>query len=874
MALKRKTILTIGLCCLSAGVFLILLTVFYFYLPSYVESRIIPQFAEDIGISDYELDVRRVGLHGADLGILRIGRKQNPALMISSVQIDYDLKGLYQHQIKRVVLSGMQVYGEFKNGKFSLRGLELKKILAQLQSHPAQKPEAQKFAPLFFLTRLEIRNADIICEINGHSYRIPFEIDLIPADKNFRVFNAAARLYPCSQKISTTLKIDLTRQAVSLDVQAADLNLGAFEDVTGLIPELILSGKADLKGSANLHWAPFDISAVRTLVTLREADIFYKKWQLQNARNKTDKRLPFQISIHSSNSRQWEIEASSVAAVSPLGIDLSEIKCSLTIAEGKVAGSGRLSALLSPSMPSLMEPLPFSGRFNFGYDHNGNWQFGINNKTQKKGTAKNIVRLRLEPYLISGEPPLIEIFTTGKGNTLKATYKATWPDVRLTSDRITARVPAAVLEGTADLKSNPRFEGLLRFAEADLIIPDINAGINGAQGSIPLKWPAEADLKTGRISAETLRYQNVNLGSVSAMIRQTATGLSFEGKYRSDLIPALSLQFSGNSKLFNTENREAEVQFEISPAGLKSKIELATFLPAAQGMTLSGRLWLNGKLTMGEQGTVGWLNSRLADGSLRWPDQKIAIEGIQTALSLPELPKLRSAPGQQIFFDKAEIGGVELNQGKIEFQMESPQSLFIEKSRFKWCDGTVDTQAMRISPAREDYSLVLYCDRLNLAEVLAQFGAANATGKGTVNGRIPLRYKKGRLSFDDGFLFSTPGEGGKIHVTGTEMLTAGIPPDTPQYVQMEIAGAALSDYEYNWAKLNITTEGEDLLIGFQLDGKPAKPLPFVYKKELGGFAKVEADVKGSVFQGIHLDVNFRLPLDKILYYRDIIHMME
>ena len=369
-------------------------------------------------------------------------------------------------------------------------------------------------------------------------------------------------------------------------------------------------------------------------------------------------------------------------------------------------------------------------------------------------------------------------------------------------------------------------------------------------------------------------YQNVNLGSVSAIIRQTATGFTFEGKHRSGLIPALSLQFSGNSQLFNTEKREAEVQFELSPAGLKSEIDLGTFLSSAQGMTLNGRLWLNGKLKVEKQRTVGWLNARLADGSWLWRNKKIAIEGIQTALSLPELPKLRSAPDQQIFFDKAEIGGVEINKGKIEFQIESPQSLFIEKSRFKWCDGTVDTQAMRISPATEDYSLILYCDRLNLAKVLGQFGAANATGNGAVNGRIPLRYHKGRLSFNDGFLFSTPGEGGKIHVTGTETLTAGIPPDTPQYVQMELARAALSDYEYNWATLNITTEGEDLLIGFQLDGKPAKPLPFVYKKELGGFAKVEADVKGSVFQGIHLDVNFRLPLDKILYYKDIIHMIE
>ena len=74
-----------------------------------------------------------------------------------------------------------------------------------------------------------------------------------------------------------------------------------------------------------------------------------------------------------------------------------------------------------------------------------------------------------------------------------------------------------------------------------------------------------------------------------------------------------------------------------------------------------------------------------------------------------------------------------------------------------------------------------------MAKVLEQFGAATAVGQGTVNGRIPLRYHNGKISFDDGFLFSTPGEKGKIRLTNTEILTAGIAPNTPQYIQMELA---------------------------------------------------------------------------------------
>ena len=100
-----------------------------------------------------------------------------------------------------------------------------------------------------------------------------------------------------------------------------------------------------------------------------------------------------------------------------------------------------------------------------------------------------------------------------------------------------------------------------------------------------------------------------------------------------------------------------------------------------------------------------------------------------------------------------------INNGKVEFQIESAKSFLIEKSGFGWCDGNVYTQAMRISPGIKDYNLIFYCDRLKLAKILEQFGTINAKGNGTVNGRLPLRIKNGKIRFSDGFLFSTPGEG-------------------------------------------------------------------------------------------------------------------
>jgi hypothetical protein len=333
-------------------------------------------------------------------------------------------------------------------------------------------------------------------------------------------------------------------------------------------------------------------------------------------------------------------------------------------------------------------------------------------------------------------------------------------------------------------------------------------------------------------------------------------------------------QFRGNTKLLDPTGPEISVHFQLADSNADTDIDLGRFFPAATGVTINGNLALDGDLAVGKHGISGALNSELNRGRVLLEQEKISIEGIRVALSIPDLPRIHSAPKQRLFFDKATMGDIEVNDGKIEFQIESSKSLFIEKSQFKWCDGNVDTYAIRLSAGQQDYRLILYCDRLNMAKVLEQFGAATAMGQGTVNGRIPLRYRNGKISFDDGFLYSTPGETGKIRLTDTEILTAGIAPNTPQYTQMELARAALKDYDVFWAKLNITSKGEELLLKMQLDGKPANPLPFVYRKDLGGFKKIEDGGKGSKFQGIRLDVNFRLPLNKMLQYKDLIRKIQ
>ena len=124
---------------------------------------------------------------------------------------------------------------------------------------------------------------------------------------------------------------------------------------------------------------------------------------------------------------------------------------------------------------------------------------------------------------------------------------------------------------------------------------------------------------------------------------------------------------------------------------------------------------------------------------------------------------------------------------------------------------------------------------------------------------------KKAIGFEDGFLYSSPGQGGSVKVSAFDILAAGIPKNTPQFAQVDFAAEALKNFQYNWVKLILNTEGEDLIMEMQMDGKPVQSLPFKYDSQSGLLQRIENGGPG-IMQPIRLDVNFRLPLNRFLGY--------
>jgi hypothetical protein len=141
-----------------------------------------------------------------------------------------------------------------------------------------------------------------------------------------------------------------------------------------------------------------------------------------------------------------------------------------------------------------------------------------------------------------------------------------------------------------------------------------------------------------------------------------------------------------------------------------------------------------------------------------------------------------------------------------------------------------------------------------------------AEGEGILNGKIPLSVTDGKVRFIDGILNSPPGEGGTIRFGDVGLLTAGIPKESPQFSQLDFAGAALKNFRYNSANLRLHSEGDELLLQIKLDGQPGQPIPFKYDGRIGGFTRLREGETGGITHPILLDMNLRVPFEKILQY--------
>ncbi|MGI5923744.1 MAG: intermembrane phospholipid transport protein YdbH family protein [Lentisphaeria bacterium] len=412
-------------------------------------------------------------------------------------------------------------------------------------------------------------------------------------------------------------------------------------------------------------------------------------------------------------------------------------------------------------------------------------------------------------------------------------------------------VQAAIGAAVVELNTNgPDTRAVVRVSDGRAALPDKDFSANFAL-EWPLQWPPPADnapVGVFQISACRLKREVLGAMEGTATLSQAGLAITADASLR-----GLAASLKAELAPFPAADYTLKAAFSLPEQPLPEGFLPVSLLPQLADFSLAGKIAGNATFSMAGGKRQGKAAFYLSDGVVNNPKLKLAVGGLKLSFALPELPSLRSGGNQQASFEELKVGKIALSDGHLHFAMERPNSWLVERLSFKWCDGRIRLDATRFSPETGRPSLTLNCDRVKLGALLEQLGVGLDQGDGRISGTIPVVLTEYGPRFQDAFLYSTPGETGMIRLRPAKTLSAMAAASD----QLSLALDALAEYSYTWVRLSLNSDKDMLKLKLETDGKPTQPLHYAPKD--GNI--VRSDV-ASVFQGLQLNANFNIPLEK------------
>ncbi len=712
------------------------------------------------------------------------------------------------------------------------------------------------------------------------TYQIQFDMEALGLSRclvrNIRIgdnirMQSLELCYGLSRKKDSSVRPIISSLIVSgLDIHAVQDNQGNFS-IRGL----------DLSSRETTSPGPpaLDIKTIQTLLSWMPQTLKIENGVLHLATENQSLYVPMNLAIHTNpGTRQIATEAK----MQILGNAL-EISSDLEWAKDSVSGNLCLSLTRKDSR---IPPLCLSGNLDISPGSTQNAFPCIVFQAQTLPAETWEFARGQDKILLSSPACTIDfsqrdqkrfadiVFTASQGDLFFQGHRGKFQEMKCTA-RFQNK-PQGKPQGKPQAKSLTGFIDLA-LGKSDLSLDSTRLSIGRVAARLPFTFPFFQETTgtkqskdfppKGRLTAEAITSSLVPEMPLNlrAELAQTSKAMKITGNIACPGLEKSKLQFAGAVRYLP----ELQGFLNIScPQFLLDSHEILPLLPLKEmgvnfdlDVSGSGRVFWNQ-----EQGLISSGFLEIHQGSVQNTDHTFEAKGIKTHIQFDDLVSPTSLPGQQVFVETIKAGNLLFNNANLRFTLEKGHVIIMENARVQWCKGLVSTEAVRFPPDKEALILTMYCDRLQLPMLLDQLGGFHSQGTGSVSGRIPVSYHNGFFSFENGFLFSSPGTGGRILLKNTDKLLAGIPVGSPQFAQLDLAREALKEFDYEWVTLGLNSQKQTLMMKMELNGKPAKALPFVYNRDIGSFVRVEASNPGSRFQGIKLDVNLQLPFHQFIKF--------
>ena len=344
------------------------------------------------------------------------------------------------------------------------------------------------------------------------------------------------------------------------------------------------------------------------------------------------------------------------------------------------------------------------------------------------------------------------------------------------------------------------------------------AVVEDVRGSVPLTWSLAKGLSF--LPEQSLTWQ-----------RLEAQGLKVEPDF-------FALAASGNVVEARLGARGAGSKLRVAltasvPLGDPQQTTLDVALPETEiAADDAVALWARGKLKDTEitgcvaaEAKVRFLGShphvvgrvRVTEGRVR--SGKVEVDGLAADVPFESGVSFRTIERPSVSFRRATAGNVRLDQGRLAFQF-TPRELFVDRLEVGWCKGSLNAYSVHLDLKNPKDDFIVYADRIDFGEALMMVLPFKGMMQGVLYGRFPVGFDNWHVKLSTGFLYSLPGQGGKLKLDDdTQMATllgkAGIKGE----VQAPLA-KALSNMDFSTFKMDLEPgQGDEGTLRIKLAGK-------------------------------------------------------
>ncbi len=329
-------------------------------------------------------------------------------------------------------------------------------------------------------------------------------------------------------------------------------------------------------------------------------------------------------------------------------------------------------------------------------------------------------------------------------------------------------------------------------SELDVTMPSAAVVLEGVKLDVPMSW-GNAEASEGSLVIDKATWMGESLGRLNATVRCHAGLLQWESPWPVTGVVDAAAN-SATNQISNDHPNANQPQGTTHQAGLftqgalnlwgrgaiegQCKLSLMDFR-ITDGRTLgrafptagleivhvTGQLEVHGVLTAEGGRWKPWVTLYVREGAVGSVALQMEASGVEAKLDLEVLgePGPGSPPFQWMMVKQAQVGQLRLRDGLIQFQMQTPQSFLVERTRWTMGEkGRFWVHSFWMDPTSERIELEVFLEDVNLRDLFEVTAKESVAGDGLIYGRIPVMiYPDGQpmVRLGQGFLYGRPGRG-------------------------------------------------------------------------------------------------------------------